>query len=373
MVANREYTDKELIYFLINIKNIGNRSILKIYENINPISKIFYMKEDEIATISKISLRQAYEIKYNLKNINIILAQMYELKKRNIELVYFFDKNYPIRLKNIDNKPVCLYTMGDINKLMYNNASVAIVGARCTSEYGKEMASYISKELAKLNIDIVSGMAYGIDAIAHKAALENGTNTYAILGCGINICYPRENIDIYEKIINSKNGAVISEFPLDTSPLRANFPLRNRIISGLADLVIIIEAKHKSGSLITANFALEQGREVYALPGRITDRLSEGCNKLISDGAGIITCIDDIVESLGLKRNKKLPILGKKYNMLANNEKMVYSCLDLSPKHLEYVIEKTGLDYSQVIGIILDLELKGFIKQVSGNYYIKIC
>ena len=156
-------------------------------------------------------------------------------------------------------------------------------------------------------------------------------------------------------------------------PRSYNFPMRNRIISALSDLVIVIEAKLKSGSLITATCALEQGKEVYALPGRFTDAFSKGCNRLILDGAGIITSIDDIIESLGLIREKSLPLIEKNYNTLANNEKIVYSCLDFTPKHLEYIIEKTGLTYSEVISIILELEMRGFIKQISGNYYAKSC
>ena len=160
---------------------------------------------------------------------------------------------------------------------------------------------------------------------------------------------------------------------MQTPPLASNFPGRNRIISALSDIVIVVEARVKSGSLITASCALEQGKEVYAVPGRLCDTLSQGCNRLIADGAGILTSIDDIIESLGLLRDKKLPLSEKNHNTLANNEKMVYSCLDLTPKYLEDIIQETELDYAQVIGILLDLELRGFVKQVSGNYYVKSC
>ena len=371
--SKRNYTDRQMIYFLNNIEGIGNRNILKIYDKIRPLEKILYMKNEEILDVVNIAPFRLEDIREQQGKMEKMLEDMDKLKDRNIKFITFLDEDYPDKLLYIDNKPVCLYVIGEIDKYMFNAPTVAIVGSRATSNYGREMTRYIASSLANSGIDIVSGMAYGVDSLAHEEALKEGVRTYAVLGCGINICYPKENMHIYEAIKNTKRGAIISEFPLSMEPRSYNFPMRNRIISALSDLVIVIEAKLKSGSLITATCALEQGKEVYALPGRFTDAFSKGCNRLILDGAGIITSIDDIIESLGLIREKSLPLIEKNYNTLANNEKIVYSCLDFTPKHLEYIIEKTGLTYSEVISIILELEMRGFIKQISGNYYAKSC
>lgn len=365
------YTNRQMLYFLNNIPNIGNRSILKLSKNIDSLEKILSIKNEEL--IQFIGADKIESIRQNQNKIDKILLGLEELEERDIKFICYFEDEYPEKLTYIENKPVCLYVLGELNRNMFSRPTVAIVGSRASSSYGKEMAKFISSNLSKNGIDIVSGMAYGIDAISHREAMRNFARTYAVLGCGINICYPKENIDIYEEIKETKKGAIISEFPLFMKPLTCNFPMRNRIIAGLADLIIVVEARIKSGSLITASHALEQGKEVYAVPGRLTDSFSRGCNKLIFDGASILTSIEDIIESLGLERDKKLPFIEKNYNTLANNDKMVYSCLDLTPKHLENIIEKTGLEYSEVISIVLDLEMRGYIKQISGNYYIKSC
>lgn len=371
--AIKYFTDRQMLYFLSSLPEVGNKTIFKIYENIKPLENLLFLSGENIKGLSRISDKAVYIIKQNSAKAEEVIKGLEALEKRDIGFCCFFEEEYPHKLQEIEDKPASLYFVGDLSNEALKRPSVAIVGSRANSNYGKEMARFISGELTKRGVDIVSGMAYGVDAYAHRTALKNGGRTYAVLGCGINICYPRENIDIFEQIRESRAGAVLSEFPLQTPPLAANFPGRNRIISALSDIVIVVEARVKSGSLITASCALEQGKEVYAVPGRLCDTLSQGCNRLIADGAGILTSIDDIIESLGLLRDKKIPLSEKNHNTLANNEKMVYSCLDLTPKYLEDIIQETELDYAQVIGILLDLELRGFVKQVSGNYYVKSC
>ena len=218
-------------------------------------------------------------------------------------------------------------------------------------------------------MQIVSGLALGIDGAAHQGALDAGGATFAVLGCGVNICYPSAHFRIYEKL--TQTGGILSEFPLDTRPAAKNFPMRNRIISGLADAILVVEAKERSGSLITAELGLEQGREVFAVPGRITDPLSAGCNRLIQDGAHMANFPKDILEFLGIKCKRELIIHEKNVNCLAKKEKMVYSCLDFKPKHLDEILAKSGLGLSECMGILLELELGGYVFRSANHYYGK--
>ena len=215
-----------------------------------------------------------------------------------IEEILIHSKEYPDKLKNIYDPPSKLYILG--NKELLKQKSVAIVGARKATQYGKIVAYEFSKELAEKGINIISGLAIGIDTCAHIGAIQaqnisNIGKTITVLGSGINNIYPKQNIELARKIIKS-GGCIISEYPLDTKPEKLNFPQRNRIISGLSDGVLVVEASKTSGSLITAEFALEQGKEVFAIPGNITKEGSKGCNELIKDGATIITSSQEILD-----------------------------------------------------------------------------
>lgn len=217
-----------------------------------------------------------------------------ELKQKKIQVVLRWEKAYPALLKEIPDAPYLLYYKGELPREVM--PLVAIIGARACSGYGKSMAEYFAKELSLRGIGIVSGMAQGIDSVAQRTALDNGGFSFGILGCGVDVCYPASNRDLYEKL--QRNGGVFSEFPPGTAPKANHFPRRNRIISGLADLLLVIEAREKSGTSITVSMALEQGREVYAVPGRVTDPLSKGCNRLIMEGAGSALNADCILREL---------------------------------------------------------------------------
>lgn len=210
-----------------------------------------------------------------------------------IEEILINSKEYPQNLKNIYDPPKKIYLIG--NKDLLYQKGIAIVGARDATQYGKKIAYNLAKELSEQNIVIISGLAIGIDSYAHKGALEKGT--IAVLGSGIDNIYPKENLELAREIIKNK-GCIISEYPLGTKPERLHFPQRNRIISGLSDGVVVIEASKKSGALITAEFALEQGKEVFAVPGDINKKQSEGTNQLIKDGAILLTSATDILENI---------------------------------------------------------------------------
>lgn len=225
------------------------------------------------------------------KNLKRYLEYM---EKYGISMVTCYDSDYPKKLRNIQNRPIVLFYKGDIS--IVDEYSIAIVGSRNCSDYGRKCADFISNEIAIRKICIVSGLAIGIDSIGHIAALNNKSNTIAIIGNGLDNIYPSKNKKLAESIIKN-GGLIISEFVVGTKPFKQNFPRRNRIISGLSDSVIVIEGSKKSGSLITAGYAIEQGKEVFAVPGSIFSPNSEGTNELIKDGANLLTSTDDVIRT----------------------------------------------------------------------------
>lgn len=226
------------------------------------------------------------------KNLKRYLEYM---EKYGISMVTCYDSDYPKKLRNIQNRPIVLFYKGDIS--IVDEYSIAIVGSRNCSDYGRKCADFISNEIAIRKICIVSGLAIGIDSIGHIAALNNKSNTIAIIGNGLDNIYPSKNKKLAESIIKN-GGLIISEFVVGTKPFKQNFPRRNRIISGLSDSVIVIEGSKKSGSLITAGYAIEQGKEVFAVPGSIFSPNSEGTNELIKDGANLLTSTDDVIRTI---------------------------------------------------------------------------
>lgn len=284
-----------------------------------------------------------------------------------IRSVIPLDQEYPLRLGCCMDAPANLYVRGGLPR--DDIPSVAIVGARMCSAYGQEQAYLFARALARAGVQIISGMARGVDGQAHRGALDEGGKTYAVLGCGADICYPRQNYNIYRKIM--VQGGILTEFAAGTPPLPGNFPKRNRIISALSDLVLVIEARKKSGSLITADFALEQGKSVYALPGRVGDPLSEGCNWLIAQGAGVAVSPEILLEELQIPPVFIEEIHKKNHFRLERRKEMVYSCLGLQPKSLSSLLEQIPLSVEEIGAILIELELDGLIKEPMKNYYVK--
>ena len=257
--------------------------------------------------------------------------------------------------------------------------SVAIVGSRQASQYGMMVAARLAYEMSSYGIQIISGMAVGIDTAAHKGTLDNSGYTCAVLGSGVDICYPACNIGLFTDI--KKTGGVMSEYPAGVKPVCGQFPERNRLISGLSDAVVVVEARAKSGSLITVDQALEQNKDVYVIPGRVGDSLSEGCNELIKSGAYIMTKAEDILECDRIK-NKLSGINGIPEYLqklesvsqfeLATPKNMVYSCVDLYPVGINELINKTGLSLQTVSGALVELELEGKIKETAHNCYARV-
>ena len=293
-----------------------------------------------------------------------------ELERKGIRMVTRFDREYPKRLAQLEEKPFALFYLGRLPE--EGRASVAVVGARACSEYGRACAQNIAGGLAMAGVQIISGLAYGIDACSQQAAAGYG-KTFAVLAGGVDICYPRENRELYERL--ASEGGVISEMPPGTAGIPKLFPRRNRIISGLADAVIVVEARKKSGSLITAEFAAEQGKLIYAVPGPIDSQLSEGTNELIRSGAMLITdpaqLLEDLrmpVEAALLKENRKKP---EKTYRLEPDEADIYSLLSGQPQSMEELLEKSQYPVGTLSEILLRLEVRGCAKRVGMNYFMR--
>lgn len=282
------------------------------------------------------------------------------------KVIFYDDQAYPALLRNIFDPPAILYLRG---QLPLSDRFIAMVGARKATSYGLQVAEKLAGELALQGVCVVSGMARGIDSAAHRGVLLKKGQTIAVLGCGVDEIYPPENRKLKEQI--EINGAVISEYPLGTKPLPVYFPLRNRIISGLSHGTVVVEAAEKSGSLITVDQALEQGREVFAVPGNITSKLSKGPHKLIRQGAKIVDNINDILEEFGWLPAEDNPALQMAVNaQLTLEENLLYRHLSFEPMHIESLIGLTEMPSAKVSSILVFMELKGLVKKLSGQYYV---
>jgi DNA processing protein len=300
---------------------------------------------------------------------------------RNIDrcrLINWTDPEYPKTLLQIYDPPVLLYVRGDATVL--NLPSLSIVGSRKPTLYGTQMADRLGRDLASRGLVIVSGMARGIDAIGHQGTMAVNGRGIGILGTGINVCYPKENKKLYEKILD--RGAIVSEFPLSTHPAPENFPIRNRIVAGMPLGVIVVEGAQYSGSLITARLAMEFGREVFGVPGNVTQPVSFAPNQLIKQGAKLVTGADDVIEELPTPVRAALvqaqPQETAQQQKLVSEalspaEKKIYGLLSTDEaKHIDDIVDQSGLNSSEVLATLFDLEMKGVIRQSPGKLFSKV-
>lgn len=373
--------DKPYKYWLMNIKGFGKKRKLSLLQKFGSAEEIFAAKEKVLCAVAGETV--AGKIQESKKDWDI-LAEYEKLCGQKIKFTCYGDTDYPERLSEIPDAPFALYYQGHLPS--DEIPAVAIIGARACSGYGVYAAKEFGSKLAEMGIQIISGLAMGIDGIAQEAALEACGESFGILGCGVDICYPKSNRHLYERC--KKQGGILSEYPPGTMPKAALFPPRNRIISGLSDIVLVVEAREKSGTLITVDMALEQGREVLAVPGRITDSLSRGCNRLFRQGAGVAVSPPDIVEALSHLRypfNIEETALGKGtettsgqdgiyVKSLSPQERQVYEQLEILPQTPEEIWEKAGmtLTIQEVMGILVELCLKGFAQARPEGYCQKI-
>ena len=365
---------------LKSIDGIGNASFQPLLDHFGSPAAVFSTTVHNLSAIPGISKKSAAAI-VSFKDWDKILLQMDALDKMGISVVTCLDELYPHNLLNIYDRPAFFYVLGRLDD---EDVPLAIVGSRNASTYGRYTTDRISRELALRGITIVSGMARGIDSCAHRGALAAKGRTIAVLGSGLDVIYPPENKKLFDAI--SSNGAVISEFPLGTQPLSYNFPARNRIISGLSYGVVVVEAGEKSGSLITAKLAMEQGREVFAIPGAIDSASSRGTNSLIKQGAKLVENIDDILEDIlpQLEQSPAQPIRCKqeilfagadltkaeqKVDSLSPIEQTILKGMSQEKMHADDIIAGTGLPVADVLSALITLELKEIIIQHPGKLF----
>ena len=354
-------------YWLSAIRPLSDKKKRLLREEYGDGKTIYNIEEIHLRFLNFLESRDVDTILRSKKEWEI--EKCWEkLQEQGIRMIPYFSEEYPKKLTNISQPPYALYVKGSLPR--ENQVSVAIVGARRCTHYGEQIALEYGEALASEGIQIISGMARGIDGAGQRGALNAGGATYGVLGCGVDICYPRDNIGLYMDI-QQKVGIISEQIP-GQPPLPAYFPERNRIISGLADVVLVIEAKEKSGSLITADMALEQGKDVYALPGPVTSSMSQGCHRLIRQGAGILISPEDLLIELGINIVNQGQIIDKNEKVLESTENMVYSCLGLFPKGMSQLLEETGLNVQELLEQLITLEMKGYVKEISKNYYVKL-
>ena len=353
-------------YWLANLTKIRSNKRIAASEMLGGARKLYLAGRKELNSLEILTDEEISMI-LEAKKSSHPQEAWEAFNKTGIQFIPYFSGHFPQKLLNIYQQPYALFVKGALPE---NRKSVAVVGARMCSEYGRSIAEKIGFELAACGVQVISGMALGIDSASHAGALKAGGKTFAILGCGCDNCYPSSSRNIYKNILDS-GGGIISEYPPGSPPLTWHFPERNRLISGLADAVAVIEAKEKSGSLITADHALDQGRDVYAVPGRIDDILSRGCNRLIAQGAGIICDTDSLLINLGLKKTA-----GKQKQNISEAkpdaaELKVLDYLDLHPVSMETILEMTGLNLLEALNILENLKQKGLVRESRHNYYCR--
>lgn len=352
-------------YWFCNLPGIGIQRQKKLIAYFKCVENIYQASEKELRNVITLSDVQ-WETFFHQRNAEWIQKNYDKLQKAGI---YFLSMNhdaYPQMLKEIYDPPYGIYYKGQLPIVL--RPGIAIVGARNCSNYGKEITLYFAETLATYGFAIISGLASGIDAFAHQGAIVGGGKTYAVLGCGIDRCYPKENQQLYEKI--QAHGGILSEYRPGISPKPGLFPMRNRLISGLCDGVLVVEARKKSGALITVELGLQQGKNIYAIPGRVTDQLSVGCHSLIQEGAKLITKPEQVVEDYFEKYEKVVKKQKNSGTTLEREEKIVYANLSFYPTHVEELLEKTQMGVVQLMHILTNLEWKDQIKQMGNCYYV---
>lgn len=359
-------TEKAALCFLHAIKGVGSRTLWKIKDHFGSFEDCLQADSSRLYALLKEEIVQAI---ISERRHHHLFFQLERLESEGIAMVSFEEPSYPVSLKNIYNPPMLLYFRGNIDS--YMKICLAVVGSRAASNYGRTIARKLANSLAMRGISVVSGMARGIDTEAHCGALDADGMTVAILGSGLNIIYPVSNKGLFYEI--SEKGAVISEFPLDTNPEPGNFPMRNRIISGISRGVVVVEAQAKSGALITADYALEQGRDVFAVPGPINRDSSMGTNNLIKQGAKLITGVEDIIEEYyDIKIPEKDSPIQEQQLFLDEQEEVVVKCLLEDPLLFDDIIASTGFTVGELSRLLLKLELAGIVKSLPGNYYVRV-
>lgn len=354
-------------YWWAGMPRSFHAGIRQIADAAGSARRLYEMDKDELTGIGGISEKYAEDIIRKRREWDLD-AEYEKLQRSGIRFIPWYDPNYPARLSNIAGAPFAIFAYGDIPE--DDRLSVAIVGARNCSEYGRMTAEKFGSELAEMGVQIISGMAYGIDGFGQAAALDAGGRSFAVLGCGVNICYPSTNRRLYERL--RKNGGIISEYGIYTQPQPGLFPPRNRIISALSDAVLVVEAREKSGTMITVDMALEQGRDVAVVPGRIGDPLSTGCIRLWKQGAVPVTDAEDIMCLLDEDHNNAGKRKKTEKIKLPDTEARVYKVLGPYAMSISDIADKAKLPVRQAVCVLVELCIKGLAKENGSGHYVRI-
>lgn len=353
-------------YWLNNIEGIGNAKIRNLLEMLGSPREIATAKEACLGQIPGLTQKDIFRLLDQAWRKECF-EQYEQYKKEDLGILFPDHENYPDKLKELYDRPFVLYYYGRIPSS--HRPTVSVVGSRNATAYGRSVAMELGRILAQNGVQVISGLAHGIDGEAHRGAVLAGGNTFAILAGGPDVCYPPDHYNLYMDI--RKTGGILSEYPPGTRTVPGLFPMRNRIISGLSDAVIVVEAGTKSGSLITASFALDQNRRVFCVPGRIGDRASYGCNALIAQGAEIVTGYEELLTALGICEIRGANPLENL--SLATDEKMLYSLLlDFTSKSLETLLEESHMEPGAIFTALIGLEMKGLIRETGKNFYVRL-
>ncbi len=357
------------------IEDIGNVTYIHLLDAFGSPRDVFDAPADALTKVPRITKKIASAIK-GFDNWEKVENEYDLAEKAKVTILPSRSPSYPRGLLNIYDYPPLLYVKGTLSE---EDIYIAVVGSRMASTYGKFTTERLCRELAFKGITTVSGMARGIDSAAHRGSLSGNGRTVAVLGSGIDVIYPPENEDLYEKI--AANGAIITEFPFSTLPKGPHFPARNRIISGMSLGVVVVEANEKSGSLITARTALEQGREVFAVPGSIDSPGTKGTHKLIREGAKLVENVYDVLEEVlpqieergdflpSEESTESVPVSGPDYDTLGKTERQIVDLLEKKPQQIDSIITKSGCAANDVLDTLLSLELKGYVEQLPGKHF----
>ncbi len=367
----------KFIYFLTKVKNLGNVKIKSVLSYFTNPQDFYKSNEREFRKITGIDSVISSEIAAALRNKEMLFRDFENISekavKENFRLISILDDEYPDNLRRIFDTPVLLYCKGHLTQ--DDRYSLSIVGTRSPTEYGKYNCEKFTEAVSILKIPVISGFARGIDTIVHRTSLKFDNINYAVLGSGIDVIYPYENKKLYSEL--AERGVVITEFPPGTKPDKVNFPRRNRIISGISLGTLVIESGIKGGALLTAEIAVDQDREVFAVPGYINSKQSEGTNELIKRGqAKLVTCIDDILVELEQRLKPFLKnVISDKTEKAAEGlsltEEKIYSILNYEPVHIDRINELAELPVSDCLVNLLSLEFKSLVRQIPGKYFLK--
>jgi DNA processing protein len=354
------------------VPKVGSVKVRLLLRHFSSPGKVLEASESALKRVDGISEKTAQSIVKWREYVNID-DEFAKVQKAGLHIVTLLDEEYPNNLKEIYDPPIILYVKGKLEP--QDKYSIALVGSRRATLYGRETAQKIAYQLARNSFTVVSGLAYGIDSAAHHGALKGEGRTIAVIGSGFNNPYPPESVEMFDKI--AENGAVISEFPMDTHPDKINFPIRNRVISGLSLGIVVIEAPTQSGALITADHALAQNRLVFAVPGRIDAPTFKGNHKLLKQGAKLVESVEDILEEFDYLFPQKEIVKGRfdteevKHPSLSETEGKIFAALSDGEKYIDDIIGESGLSPTEVSAILLQLEMRRIVKQLPGKLFVR--